>query len=61
MCLDVETIGQKTHFNVLKNECLDGFVKQRQECYILLPALYKGSLEGELLTKAAVLPTNYIF
>ena len=61
MFCEIDAIGKKISFNVLKHECLDGFVKQRQECYVLLPPVYKGSVDGELITKAAVLPTNYVF
>jgi hypothetical protein len=61
MHVEIDSIGQKVGYNLLKNECLDGFVKQRQECFVLLPAVYKGGLDGEIVAKAAVLPVNYVF
>lgn len=67
LCMDIMSIGQKVRYNQFKFETLDGFVKQDEECLIILPSVHKlatavqgGSL-GELIIKANVLPLNYEF
>lgn len=69
LCFDLSSTGQKVRFNQYKYESMDGFVKQDEECFIILPSVHKqvqhagvgaGSL-GEVLVKAFVLPLNYEF
>ena len=53
-------------FNQYKFDSLDGFIKNNDECLIILPSVHKynGSLAGgvgEMIIKANVLPLNYEF
>lgn len=41
LCLDLISIGQKVRFNQYKYESMDGFVKQDEECFIILPSVHK--------------------
>lgn len=53
-------IGHKVLFNSLKHDLFDGFIKLRDECIIILPSVYKGNgPEGEIVSKALVLQSNY--
>lgn len=52
-------IGAKVTYNPLKHEPFDGFIKNKDECIVVLPAIHKGSLEGEVMTKSLVLQVNY--
>jgi hypothetical protein len=54
-----KAIGTKVLFNNLKHDPLDGFVKPKEECIVILPSLHKSSSEGEIITKALVLQVNY--
>ena len=38
---------------------MDGFIKPKEECIIILPSVHKLNLEGELTAKALVLQVNY--
>jgi len=48
-------IGTKVNYNSLEHEPLDGFIKNKEECYILLPSTHKKSINGKTITKAYVL------
>ena len=48
-------IGTKVNFNSLHHEPLDGFIKNNDECYILLPSTHKISIDKKVITKAYVL------
>ena len=54
-------------YNQYKYESLDGFVKNDEECLIVLPSVHKlptqsqGGTLGELIIKANVLPVSYEF
>ncbi len=54
-------IGKRVEFNGLRHEALDGFVKNKEECVIILPSVHKHTINGEVLIKALVLSTNYDF
>lgn len=41
LLFDIDSIGQKVNFNQHKQESLDGFIKANEECYIILPSVYK--------------------
>ena len=41
MCMDLNSIGQKVRFNQYKYDSMDGFVKQDEECFIILPSVHK--------------------
>ena len=56
-----DLIGERLLFNSLQHECIDGFLKNKDECIIILPPIYKGTVGGEILVKAQVLPLNYEF
>lgn len=61
--IDLNNIGQKILFNSMKYESVDGFIKQKHECVIILPSCYKvnSSSNENLLFKAQVLPLDYEF
>lgn len=41
LIFDLSTIGEKVLYNQYKHESMDGFVKQNEECYIILPSVLK--------------------
>jgi hypothetical protein len=43
----------------MQHEQFDGFIKSKEECFVLLPSIYKHNLGGELVVKALVIHTNY--
>ena len=55
----VEEIGNKVIYNPMKHEPLDGFIKAKDECIVVLPSIHKNATEGELVSKALVLQTGY--
>ena len=56
---DVETIGAKVSYNPLRHEAFDGFIKAKEECWVVLPELRKGK-DGEMALKSLVLQTSYV-
>lgn len=54
-----KTIGNKVLFNSTKHDPLDGFIKPKEECIVILPSIHKNGFEGELLGKGLVLQMNY--
>jgi hypothetical protein len=75
LVFDLKIIGEKVLFNQFKYESLDGFVKQGDECIVILPPVYRvnpgyqntvlttsgNQSLGELVIKANVLPISYEF
>ena len=59
LAVNYKQIGAKINYNPVKHEPLDGFIKNKEECIIILPPIYKSHCEGELVTKALVLQVNY--
>lgn len=61
--IDINSIGQVTSFNNIKNDSVDGFIKQKTECIIILPSCYKvnSSTTDNMLLKSQVLPVDYEF
>lgn len=57
----LDSIGTKAQFNAIKHETIDGFVKNKEPCIIILPTAHKNSAGGELIGKAHVLAANYEF
>lgn len=53
---DIQSVGTKMQFNQTKNDPIDGFIKNREECLILLPGVYKGQ---EQMAKSLVLSLSY--
>ena len=39
--MDLAGIGKKVQFTQFKYDCVDGFVKADEECYIILPSVHK--------------------
>jgi hypothetical protein len=61
--IDINSLGQRLYFNNSKHESVDGFIKQKHECIIILPSCYRsspGSNENMIL-KSQVLPYDYEF
>jgi len=44
-------------YDGLKHEPLDGFVKNKEECYIVLPGIFKN--QNDVANKALILDINY--
>ena len=69
LCYDLTSVGQRVRFNQFKYECMDGFIKQDEECLIILPSVHNQIINnstslpslGELVLKANVLSLNYEF
>ncbi len=75
--LSLDEFGQKDVFSQSRHECLDGFLKSKEACIIVLPSIFKlvqinsaqnaGASHAEvfdkkeLLVKASVLSWNYEF
>ncbi|KAL4465384.1 hypothetical protein ABPG72_009129 [Tetrahymena utriculariae] len=58
--VDSKQVGSKVQFNSLKHDPFDGFIKSKEECIIILPSVHKGNIpEGEIVSKALVLQSNY--
>ena len=55
----VEEIGRKVQFNPLRHDPLDGFLKPKEECWIVLPEVRRTGNSNELVTKSLVLQVNY--
>lgn len=41
--INVPEIGAKVEFNPLENDPFDGFIKPREECWIVLPSVSKSN------------------
>ena len=41
LLFDIKSIGQKVLFNQHKQDSLDGFIKSGEECFSILPNVYK--------------------
>lgn len=59
LIVNYKNIGNKVLFNATKHDPLDGFIKAKEECIVILPSLHKNSSEGELIGKGLVLQVNY--
>lgn len=59
LVINYKSIGNKVLFNATKHDPLDGFIKPKEECTIILPSLHKNSIDGELIGKGLVLQVNY--
>ena len=56
--MEVAGIGRRVEFINLNHDPFDGFIKPKQECYIILPEVRKEE-GGEVVVKGLVLPKNY--
>ena len=62
LSFDLKALGEKVQYNPVKHDSVDGFIKNKEECLIILPPVYKGPVSsGEVILKANVLPLNYEF
>lgn len=59
LTVNCEAIGDKVMFNPIKHEALDGFIKGKEECIVVLPSVHKNNVDGELVAKAKVLSVGY--
>ena len=41
LLFNIDEIGQKVSYNQHKQESLDGFIKTNEDCYVILPSVYK--------------------
>ena len=51
-------IGKEVEFNGVKMDSLDGFLRNKESCVVLLPELIRGS---EIVSRACVLSSQYSF
>ena len=62
MIVDYNNLGKKVMFNSIKHESVDGFIKQKTECILILPSCFKQNTNSEnLFIKYQVLPIDYEF
>lgn len=60
--MDLKKIGERVSFNSFRHESMDGFVKAKQECIVLIPSIWKTQVDsGDMLFKDIVLPLDYEF
>ena len=50
-------MGRKVEFSNLSHDPFDGFIKGKEECFVILPEVRKE--ESEVGVKGLVLPKNY--
>jgi len=46
LVFDLNEIGKRDTFTTSRHECLDGFLKQKEECLMILPAIFKVQLSN---------------
>jgi hypothetical protein len=56
--MELGGIGKRVEFNSLAHEPFDGFIKNREECFIILPEVRKRD-NGEQVSKCLVLQKDY--
>lgn len=61
--IDIASIGQKIQFNTTKHDSVDGFIKNKHECVVILPYCLRSNMNTNenMLIKAQVLPNDYEF
>lgn len=47
LLFDLDAIGKKINFNQHKQESLDGFIKANEECFVILPPVYKLNISSQ--------------
>ena len=57
LVMEVGQMGQRVEFNNLEHDPFDGFIKGKQECFVILPRVRRS--DGELVTKSLVLHKDY--
>lgn len=59
--IDINQIGKSVKYNNTTHEALDGFIKQEQNCTIILPAFYRGYpfSKDNIIVKSQVLADDY--
>ncbi len=59
---DFESLGEKILYSNLKHDSVDGFIKVKHECQVIIPPAYKSQIIQEnLILKSQVLPLDYEF
>jgi hypothetical protein len=61
LVFDMNQIGQKVTNNPMKMDSMDGFIKNGQECIVILPAVCKTNVDSDPIIKANILPMDYEF
>ena len=61
LVFDLSLLGKTVANNPTKTDSMDGFIKNGQECLIILPGVYKAAIEKEPAIKPNVLPLDYEF
>ena len=56
--LCVGGMGKRVEFSSLSHDPFDGFIKGREECFVILPEVRR-SERGEVVVKALVLHKDY--
>ena len=57
--IEIEKIGEKIEFNPLIHDPFDGFIKAKEECWVVLPGVRKTMEEKKIVTKSLVLQVDY--
>ena len=57
--MQIQKLGEKIGFNPLIHDPLDGFIKPKEDCWIVLPAVRKTTEDKEIITKSLVLQVDY--
>lgn len=61
LVFDLSIVGKKAGNNPTRMDSMDGFIKNGQECLIILPSVHKDSIDSDPLLKPNVLPLDYEF
>lgn len=57
--INITEIGTKVLFNPLLHDPFDGFIKPKEECWIVLPSVRKTHEDKETVAKSLVLQADY--
>jgi hypothetical protein len=58
LVLEIAGIGKRADFNSLVHDPFDGFIRGREECFVILPEMHRAGC-GEVLAKSLVLHRDY--
>lgn len=59
---DIESLGDKVLYSNIKHDSLDGFIKLKHECQVIIPSSFKSTISQEnMILKCQVLPLDYEF
>lgn len=60
--MDIESLGEKISYSNTKHDSVDGFIKNKHESLVIVPAVFKSIVIPEnMILKSQVLPLDYEF